>query len=311
MIEVEFLFDNQLIAAVESIIKESKNKLLLVSPFIDLDRRIQDALKEKMSKHDFELLVLFGKNENNHFKSMKKDSFHFLKQFPNVEIRFNDRLHAKFYQNDFDFIMTSLNLFDYSLAKNIEVGIKGNYASKGLLGKITDGTDLLITNSVDKVKQGFLGMNQEVNPLEKFQTIFLDSELMYKTEPKIISAGGLIGTFGVKKLEGFEVKVDKLSMLDNSKKSGDIISEVIKKPENNLAELKSEKVTDSKTISASQLSKKIGVSAAEINRRMHLNGLIDGDSITSKGYDNGLEMKNYMGKSYIAYPENLKVLENM
>ena len=64
MAEVQFLFDNQLIATLENLIKESRNKLFLVSPFIDLDKRIQDALNEKRSKHNFELRFLFGKNEN-------------------------------------------------------------------------------------------------------------------------------------------------------------------------------------------------------------------------------------------------------
>jgi hypothetical protein len=54
MAEVQFLFDNQLIAALENLIKNSKHRLVLISPFIDLDRRIQDALREKLSKHDFE-----------------------------------------------------------------------------------------------------------------------------------------------------------------------------------------------------------------------------------------------------------------
>lgn len=32
---VDFLFDNQLIASVESLIRDSKHKLVLISPFID------------------------------------------------------------------------------------------------------------------------------------------------------------------------------------------------------------------------------------------------------------------------------------
>jgi hypothetical protein len=50
MAEVTFLFDNQLIYEVESLIKKSEHKLLLISPYIDLDSRIQDALKAKMNK---------------------------------------------------------------------------------------------------------------------------------------------------------------------------------------------------------------------------------------------------------------------
>jgi hypothetical protein len=40
MEEVSFLFDNQLIAALEKLIKDAKSKLVLISPFIDLDPRI-------------------------------------------------------------------------------------------------------------------------------------------------------------------------------------------------------------------------------------------------------------------------------
>ena len=70
--EVEFLFDNQLIAALVKLIRDAKKSLLLVSPYIDFDARIINALVEKKSIPDFELLVLFGKNEGNYYLSMKR-----------------------------------------------------------------------------------------------------------------------------------------------------------------------------------------------------------------------------------------------
>lgn len=306
MADVQFLFDNQLIAAVENLIKNSKHRLLLISPFIDLDRRIQDALRDKISKHDFELLVLFGKNEDNYYKSIKKDSLEFLKQFPNVEIRYNDRLHAKFYQNDFDYIMTSLNLYDYSLAKNIEVGITGNFASKGLIGKVVDGTGTLIAQGVDKIGQDVFGMGHDVNPIEKFQTIFQDSELKYKTEPIIVDQDGIKGVFGGKKLNGFNIKVNTFSdglketKSNKSETASDVAQEIksASKPEPISSPSK-------KTQSASQLSKAFGVSQVDITNLMQQSGLINGDKITPAGLAKGLVMKNYMGKDYIAYPDNL------
>ena len=89
MEEVSFLFDNQLIAALEKLIKDAKSKLVLISPFIDLDPRIKDALHEKMDNYHFELYVLFGKNDSNYLKSIKKESLDFLMQFPRIEIRYN------------------------------------------------------------------------------------------------------------------------------------------------------------------------------------------------------------------------------
>jgi hypothetical protein len=312
MADVQFLFDNQLIAAVESLIKNSKHRLLLISPFIDLDRRIQDALREKLSKHDFELLVLFGKNEDNYYKSIKKDSLDFLKKFPNVEIRYNDRLHAKFYQNDFDYIMTSLNLYDYSLAKNIEVGITGNFASKGLIGKVVEGTGTLIAQGVDKIGQDVFGMDNEVNPIEKFQTIFQDSDLKYKTEPIIVDQDGLKGVFGGKKLNGYNVKVNTLwDTIKEIKPNKSATTSVIA-PETIIG-LKTETVSipSKKTQSASQLSKTLGVSQADIIKIMQQSGLINGDKITAAGLAKGLVIKNYMGKDYIAYPDNLTELNKL
>ena len=312
MADLQFLFDNQLIAAVESLIKNSKHRLLLISPFIDLDRRIQDALRDKISKHDFELLVLFGKNEDNYYKSIKKDSLDFLKQFPNVEIRYNDRLHAKFYQNDFAYIMTSLNLYDYSLAKNIEVGMKGNFASNGLIGKVVDGTGTLIAQGVDKISQDVLGMGHDVDPIKKFQTIFQDSELKYKTEPIIVDQDGIKGVFGGKKLNGFNIKVNNFSYAIKETKSNksetvSIVAQEIKPVE------KTETVypPSKKVQSASQLSKALGVSQADITNIMQQSGLINGDKITSAGLAKGLVVKNYMGKDYIAYPDNLDELNKI
>lgn len=306
MEEVDFLFDNQLIAAVENLIRNSKHKLILISPFIDLDKRIKDALAEKKGLHNFELFVLFGKNDGNYLKSIKKESLDFLMEFPNIEIRYNDRLHAKFYENDFEYIMTSLNLYDYSLAKNIEVGIRGEYASKGILAKaLIDTSGTFINQGMDKVKQDVLGMSKTVGPIEKFKQIFDLSELKYKTMPTIVEKGGLQGLVGLKKLDGFKVVENSFESFSNTNSSR----------QTNTQSQQSETVfkssTSAKTISASQLSKVLSVPQNDISNLMQRKGLINGDKITESGTAKGLVIKNYMGSNYIAYPENLAELNEL
>lgn len=301
MEQVDFLFDNQLIAAVESLIRNSKQRLLLISPYIDLDKRIKDALAEKKASHNFELRVMFGKNDGNYLKSIKKESLDFLMEFPNIEIRYDQRLHAKYYQNDFEYIMTSLNLYDYSLAKNIEVGIRGEYASKGILAKaLIDTSDALITQAVDKVKQDVIGLNKVVGPLEKFKQIFDSSTLLFKTEPKVVDKGGLKGVFGAKELGGFKETVNEFKTVKNNVNST---------PQTNTQSIAIDKDFKSssniKTMSASQLSKLLGVNQSEISNLMQRKGLISGDNITDSGKAKGLVVKNYMGNNYIAYPEDL------
>lgn len=309
MTEVQFLFNTDLVAGLENLIKNARHKLLLVSPFIDLSNEIKVALNEHVSKHDFELLVLFGKNEDNLYKSIKKDSFEFLKQFPNVDIRYNERLHAKFYQNDFDYIMTSLNLYDYSLAKNIEVGIFASYAAKGLLGKLGDGTNTMLNQGVDKVKHEVLGFgNKNINPIEQFQKIFDSSEKKYKTKPIKVDQSGFKGLIGAQKLNGFKVLYDNLSSASRQSQVKVNYAENIPKETKTI---KNEPFLSSsnKPLSTSQLSKILGVSAADITSKMQNSRLINGDKITDLGKSKGLVMKNYMGKDYIAYPESLAELD--
>lgn len=300
MHEVKFLFDNQLIAELESLIKEAKNKLLLVSPFIDIDSRIKDALNEKKLKPDFELKVLFGKNENNLYKSIKKDSLNFLKQFPNVEIRYEERLHAKFYLNDFDYIMTSMNLYDYSLANNIEVGIKGQHSPRGVLGKMVDSTDNLVAQGMGKVTNELLGFKKdEINPIQKFEMIFNNAEIKFKSEPILEDKNGLISVFSKNKLKGISIVIDKL---DDSQSL-----DAIKSNPPNSSESIDDYINNSKCISASQVAKLYSVSIKDVTDLMEINGIISKDRITELGLRKGVQMKNYMGRDYIAYPENLEL----
>jgi len=301
MDELVFLFDNQLIAALEELIRKAKHRLLLISPFIDLDARMMDALREKKCLHDFQLSVLFGKNEGNYKRSMRGESLQFFMEFPNVEIRYNERLHAKFYQNDTEFIVTSLNLYDYSLANNIEVGVKGQHSSKGQLWKAIDVPLELIDNSIDKVKENVLGMTKEVNPIEKFKSIFESSDLKYKTEPKTVEKSGILGFMGAKKLDGFTVKHSNLSGSNNGKSESQITKLNQTDP----------KSSDLKYISVSQLSKITGMSTKELTIFMQNKGLVNGEIITNNGKEKGLLMKNYMGKNYIAYPNNLPELKEL
>lgn len=310
--EVDFLFDADLVAAVINLIRSAKNKLLLISPFIDLDARVMDALNEKKTLHNFELQILFGKNENNYLRSIKRDSLEFFKGFPNVEIRYNERLHAKFYQNDFEYIMTSLNLYDYSLANNIEVGIKSEYALKGVLGKAFEVTGSFIGQGVDKVKQDVLGMDKKVGPIEKFRIIYESSELKYKTQPVVVEKEGLQGWIGGKKLDGFEVLVDKLNNNDPNSALLNAQGKTALKTQVSITVSSTiSKTIQVKYMSASQLGKSIGIQAREITFFMQKRGLINDDKITEAGEAKGLIMKSYMGNDYIAYPDNLVDLEEI
>ena len=286
MAEVEFLFGDQLIARLESLIRNAKRNLFLVSPYIDLDARIETVLRQKMTQHDFELKILFGKREDGIHVSEKEDRFEFLRQFPNVEIRYNANLSGKFYQNDYHYLMTSMSLYDYALADNIEVGIMGQHSKKGLIGKVVDKTDEAINKGMDKVKTDLLGMEgREVDPCDEFRTIFYNSVLLYQTKPKVGDKGGLKGVFGGKQLEGYDVEVDNFSTKDQVGLAATI-----------------------QTLSINQLAAIHGVSRAKITEALTTSSLLVGDKITEEGAVKGLIKRQFMGSEYIAVPERLPEL---
>ena len=295
-IEAEFLFGNKLIANLEELIKQADKELFLISPFIDLDKRIMDSLNEKTNESNLKIRILFGKNEKNIFKSIKSDSFEFLKKLPNIEIRYEERLHAKFYLNETHFILTSLNLYDYSLAKNIESGILINYASKGLIGKTFDETYNTINSSVSKVKNNIFGINNnETDPIEKFNTIYRNSELVYKSEAILTEKKGLSGLLSKRKIKSIKVLEDNLDKFN------------FKKVKEKFVEKREEK-TNSKLYSATKLSKILNVSQKELLSLLENEKLINKNEILEKGKKRGIEKRKYMGREYIAFPENMEEL---
>lgn len=293
-LDAQFLFDNQLTSEVESLIKNSKNELLLISPFIDLDKRIMAALNERIKNPKFKLRVLYGKNEHNIYKSVKKDSIDFLKQFPNIEIRYEERLHAKFYINDTHYIITSMNLYDYSLANNIESGIKVLHTSKGIIGRLADDAGELIYNGVEKIKSDVLGFdNNEIDPIIKFNQIYEASQLLYKTNPVLENEKGIPGLFGKKKVADFNVITDILN--SQIKK---------KKPVTTKAEAPVKKSI--KLLSGTALGKTKGKTYKEVKEIMESNNFVINDEITSIGLEKGIKYKsNAKGDKWIVYPDSL------
>ena len=307
LVDGQFLFDNQLIAGLEKLIQESKEKLVLISPYICLDARIRTALQSKLDLKEFSLTVVFGKNDENYLKSIERESLEFLMQFPQVQIRYEERLHAKFYMNDFHYLVTSLNLYDYSLANNIEFGLMIKHASKGILGKMGDLSNQVVDAGVDKLKDSVLGSTKEIDPIEKFEEIIKNSKILYRTEPILVDAGGFKGAFGAKKLDGKRVFENEFQVLLEKKAKAEIRTQhtsTIHSPSLNIE-------SSIKYISKSQLSKSLGIPIPKIQDHLEKLGLISGEEITPLGESRGIKkMKSQYG-FYIAYPVNLEEIKSI
>jgi hypothetical protein len=119
----QFVADEELVSALSSIIKDAREELILISPYIKLHDRIKDDLKNKKEDLDLKVIVVFGKNDDDLTKSLSTADLGFFTALPNIEIRYKKNLHAKYYANEKNALITSMNLHSYSSNSNKEAGI--------------------------------------------------------------------------------------------------------------------------------------------------------------------------------------------
>lgn len=112
----KFINTRKAVAAIEDLIKEAEDKLVLISPYLKLSKDFKELLTYRNSK-DKITTIIFGKQELN-LNEMK-----FLEGLRFVILKYNQDLHAKCYMNDKQMIITSLNLYEFSMANNKEMGV--------------------------------------------------------------------------------------------------------------------------------------------------------------------------------------------
>ncbi len=119
----KFLTGKQLEDKLTDIIWNAKKYIIIVSPFIKLDDYVKNILEKVKTHHDIKFYLLFGKNENSRNRSISKEDFKYFTEFKNITILYNKDLHAKHYCNENEGLITSLNLYDYSMINNVEYGV--------------------------------------------------------------------------------------------------------------------------------------------------------------------------------------------
>lgn len=113
----EFLTGQPLVYQLRKIIENARDLLVIVSPYIKLDEEIRDWFEKHLNNRHLHILLIFGK-EN----PISDWDLGFFKRFPNIKIIYAENLHAKYYANEKEGLMTSLNLHEYSIGNNIEFG---------------------------------------------------------------------------------------------------------------------------------------------------------------------------------------------
>lgn len=111
-----FLNTRKAVSEIEDLIRDADQRLILISPYLKLSKDFKELLTYRNSK-DKITTVIFGKQELN------PNEMKFLQALRFVILKYNQNLHAKCYLNDNKMIITSLNLYEFSMNNNKEMGV--------------------------------------------------------------------------------------------------------------------------------------------------------------------------------------------
>lgn len=164
----------------EELIKDAKDRLILISPFLKLNDRIKELLADK-NRLKIDVRIVYGKSE------LQPEEINWLKELTYIRTSFCKNLHAKCYINEELCIITSLNLYEFSQINNNEMGVllrrsedtdlyKDAYEEAQRIIRISDEVRISlerITNEEEKPK--------EKEPLAKLTSSKMAQKLGMKT----------------------------------------------------------------------------------------------------------------------------------
>ena len=129
---VEFLTTAGVSYHLEELIKQSNERLVLISPFLRLSTRIRELLEDK-NRMKIDIRVVYGKSE------LMPDENNWLESMTSIRTSFCPNLHAKCYMSERAVLITSMNLHEFSQVNNHEMGVLvDRRQSRDLYRKIYD-----------------------------------------------------------------------------------------------------------------------------------------------------------------------------
>jgi hypothetical protein len=100
----------------EEMIKNASDRLILISPFLKLNQRVQELLEDR-NRLKIDIRLVYGKND------LQNEQIDWLKHREFIRTSFCQHLHAKLYLSESMCIVTSMNLYEFSQVNNNEIGV--------------------------------------------------------------------------------------------------------------------------------------------------------------------------------------------
>ena len=112
----KFLTTTQISAELETLIKSAQDDVIIISPYLKVNERLQDFIVDA-DRNRVRFTLIYGKQD------MRPAEREWINQLTNGETGFVPNLHAKCYLNEAAAIVTSMNLYEFSQQNNDEMGI--------------------------------------------------------------------------------------------------------------------------------------------------------------------------------------------
>ena len=100
----------------EELIKGTRERLVLISPFLRFNRRIRHFLADR-NRQRIEIRVVYGKQQ------LRAEERKWLDSMTSIRTGYCPDLHAKCYLNERAVLLTSMNLYEFSEVNNHEMGV--------------------------------------------------------------------------------------------------------------------------------------------------------------------------------------------
>lgn len=112
----EFLTTTATSHYLERLIINTRERLVLISPYLKFNARIKELL-EDLNRMKVDIRIVYGKSE------LAPAEINWLSTLEYVRTSFCQNLHAKCYINEHAAIITSMNLYAFSQVNNNEMGV--------------------------------------------------------------------------------------------------------------------------------------------------------------------------------------------
>lgn len=154
----------------EELIKSTKDRLILISPYLQFNERIKEHINNlNIQKKD--IRIIYRENK------LRPDENNWLSNQIGVRTSICKNLHAKCYINEVEAIITSMNLYEFSKLNNNEMGIHVNKTQ-----------DEELYNSIFSEAQRLLTISDEIRvTVQKVVSQDTEKKMVKQVEAKPIS----------------------------------------------------------------------------------------------------------------------------